>query len=441
MALVASQAGTQSWVATGTQSISVSVAAGDVLAFIVGASDPATTVTNVTDNLGGTWTAGPSSPVSTGNMRGATFYKVCAGGETSISFDIGVGTTGQAFAVKVTGFTGTATLEGTPGEDESKLSTTGKTVTSGSTTNTTASAAVIALFAADRGDLVSDVSRSYSNSFTEVGFNTTSGSRAGAFAAAKILSGTGANTTTFTTGDTGDEMYGAILVFGDATGGSSYTLAVDKADLTLSGKVITFNASLGVTEGDLTATGQAIAFAQTLAVGNGTLTLAGQDVTLTVSGSYTLPVDKGTLTLAAQTVTFDLGFGVTKQDLALAGSDAAFGSALLIDGGTLALAGQNVTLVTDALPEEAPVVIGGHYFPTVKLNDWKERSAKQRREFLERLLGLVEDMPEVVEEEIQELIEAQNIVSLDTARVSRLIAQIERILEDEDETVFLLMAS
>lgn len=219
MALVASQAGTQSWVATGTKSITVSVSAGDVLAFIVGAADPATTVTNVTDNLGGTWTAGPSSPVSSGNMRAATFYKVCAGGETSISFDIGVGTTGgQAFAVKVTGFTGTATLEGTPGEDETKLAATGTTVTSGSTTNTTASAVAIALFASDRTDTVQDVSRSYSNSFTEVGFNATSGSRAGAFAAAKILSGTGANTTTFTTGDTGDEMYGAILVFGDVTG-------------------------------------------------------------------------------------------------------------------------------------------------------------------------------------------------------------------------------
>lgn len=220
MPLVVSQAGTQTWASTGTKSISLSVSAGDVIAVIVGATDPATTVTSWTDNLGGTWTLGPSSPVSTGNLRGVTAWKVCAGGETSVSFDIGTGTTGQAFAVKVTGFAGTATLEAS-NENEGGLSSVSTSIGTNAASNSTATAVAIALFTSDRADTVQDVSRSYSNSFTEVGFNGSSGSRAGAFAAAKVLSSAASQSTTFTTGDTGDEMYSAILVFGDVTGGGS----------------------------------------------------------------------------------------------------------------------------------------------------------------------------------------------------------------------------
>lgn len=98
-------------------------------------------------------------------------------------------------------------------------------------------------------------------------------------------------------------------------------------------------------------------------------------------------------------------------------------------------------------PVIEPVIQGGHYFPRVTVNDWRERSAKQRREYLERLLGLAEELPEAVEEEVEALIEAQGVetpaqvVRLDVVRVNRLIAQIEQIIEDEDETLFLLMAS
>lgn len=219
MALVASQAGTQTWPSAGTKSITVSVSAGDVLAVIVGAGDPATTVTNFTDNLGGTWTLGPSTPVSTGNLRGVTAWKVCAGGETSVSFDIGTGTTGQAFAVRVTGFTGTATLEAS-NENEASISSVVTSMATNSASNSTATAVAIALFTADRSDTVDGGgTRSYSNSFTEVGFNASSGSRAAAFAAAKILSSAASQSTTFSVTDTGDEMYAAILVFGDVTGG------------------------------------------------------------------------------------------------------------------------------------------------------------------------------------------------------------------------------
>lgn len=221
MAIALSQIGTQSWATTGAKSISISAAsAGDVLAFIVGATDANTTVSSVTDNLGGTWTAGPSSPVGTGNLRGVTFYKIAAGGENSISFTIGTGTTGQAIAVRATGFAGEATFESS-NENEGGLSSVATSIGTNAASNTSADAAIIALFASDRADTVQDVSRSYSNSFTEIGFVTTSGSRAGAFAAGRVVSAASSYSTTFTTGDSGDEMYSAILVFGDVVSGGA----------------------------------------------------------------------------------------------------------------------------------------------------------------------------------------------------------------------------
>lgn len=220
MAITQGLLGTASWALTGTKSISISgVIAGDPIVLHVSATNPATTVTNVTDNLGGTWTAGPSSPLSTGNLRGATFHKIATGAETSISFDIGVGATGQAIAGYATGFTGTATLEDSD-EDESKLTTVGKTITLPSVSNTSPNAAIFACFSSDRADTVQDVSRTYSNSFTEIGFVGTSGSRAGAFMAGRVVSSASSYGTQFDTGDTGDEMYGSILVFGDVTGSS-----------------------------------------------------------------------------------------------------------------------------------------------------------------------------------------------------------------------------
>ncbi len=273
MPLVVSQAGTQSWASTGTKSISLSVSAGDVIAVIVGATDPATTVTSWTDNLGGTWTLGPSSPVSTGNLRGVTAWKVCAGGETSVSFDIGTGTTGQAFAVKVTGFAGTATLEAS-NENEGGLSSVSTSIGTNAASNSTATAVAIALFTSDRADTVQDVSRSYSNSFTEVGFNGSSGSRAGAFAAAKVLSSAASQSTTFTTGDTGDEMYSAILVFGDVTGGGSVESGAGSSAGTSTAAAVGAStaAGAGTSDGVATAAGVGASTAEAVGTSAGTAT-------------------------------------------------------------------------------------------------------------------------------------------------------------------------
>lgn len=100
-----------------------------------------------------------------------------------------------------------------------------------------------------------------------------------------------------------------------------------------------------------------------------------------------------------------------------------------------------------------PVVVetpatGGHYWPNVETRDWRTESAKKRREFLERLLGLVEDAPEEVQEEAKEAIGVPEDAPLAVPKRAPSVAQIERLtrvvqdyLDDEEETLFLLMVA
>lgn len=350
MALVASQLGTASWASTGAKSVTFSApTAGDVLAVIMSATDPACDFTSITSG----WTAGPSSPISTGNLRAVTYWKVSDGTETSFGFTVST-TVGQAFAVRVTGFTGTATLEGTPDEDETKLSTVSTTVGSGSRSNSTASAVAIALFASDRVDSVQDVSRSYSNSFTEVGFNGTSGSRSGAFAAAKILSSAASQSTTFTTGDTGDEMYGAILVFGDVTGGGSISgdaaITEDDDTAAAAGTVdVAGAAALSEDADTVSATGTiAVDGAADVAEADDAASAAG---TVDVSGAASITEADDTL---ASDGTVAAGGGVSGDAAITEGDDTAAAS------GTVAVAGAaTVVEGDDALSATAGIGVGG----------------------------------------------------------------------------------
>lgn len=380
MALTVSNGGTASWVSPGTRSITISPSAGDVIAFIVAAADPAITVTGVTDNLGGTWTAGPDIAVSTGNLRAVTYYKICSGSETSVSFTIGGGTTGQAFAVRVTGFTGTATLEGTPGEDDTKISTIGTTVGSGSSSNTTASAVAIALFASDRADTIDGGgTRNYTNSFTEVGFNSTSGSRAGAWAAAKVLSGTGSNSTTFSVTDTGDELYGAILVFGDVTSGGN-TISVPVGNLALTGfaptVIATANQLIAVPSGSLSLTGFAPTVLnganQVIQVPVGSLVLTGYAPTVVSTANQTIAVPAGSLVITGYAPTVRVG----NEQI------------VVVPAGSLTLTGYAPTIVTTnnkfiSVPVGTLVLTG--YAPTVLGGEISNRGSRSWTESERRL--------------------------------------------------------
>lgn len=91
----------------------------------------------------------------------------------------------------------------------------------------------------------------------------------------------------------------------------------------------------------------------------------------------------------------------------------------------------------------------GWYFPKVKRREWREQSAKERRKYLERLLDAAEVAPEEIREEVEEILESVtgqedetvNVARIEVARINRLIARIERALEEEDETVLLLLSA
>ena len=105
------------------------------------------------------------------------------------------------------------------GEDITDESTSVTSVDSGSATNSQNTAFAIAYFACDLATGMRD-SRSYTNSFAEdINQSGTNNSRAGGYLASKVLSSTGANTTTLSSSDSGAFATGAIAVWSAAGGG------------------------------------------------------------------------------------------------------------------------------------------------------------------------------------------------------------------------------
>lgn len=112
----------------------------------------------------------------------------------------------------------------------------------------------------------------------------------------------------------------------------------------------------------------------------------------------------------------------------------------------------NLGFAAGGAPEPTPAVSaeGGHYWPDVKQDDWREKSQKQRREFLLSLINGAEAAPEAVQDEIREILEPYkpgpritknglNELAENIRAVERLIQVIEAY-QDDDDAAFLLMA-
>lgn len=184
------------------------------------------------------WAAIQSAALAPGpNLAGVFLYKIAAGGETSLTteFTADAGNV-RALVAEIEG-----PFDGTPldqsAEDESNLSSTDTSQPSG-TTGTTAQADELALaaFTADSAGNVTD-GRAYTNSFAEVIFGSTTdaAARAAVILAKRVLTATGTYSTTFSTTDTGDEMWGAIATFKKAvSGGITVTPSIAAAVATTS---------------------------------------------------------------------------------------------------------------------------------------------------------------------------------------------------------------
>lgn len=154
-------------------------------------------------------------------IAGANFYKVSDGTETNAAISWGNSRAASAWILEFDSTdidTGTAPLLA---EDESNVSTVVTTQSSGTTSATTvADALAIATYSSDAMATVF-VGRSYTTDYTErMQVGSSSSTRPGSMVATSVRSSTGAQSCTFTTTDTGDEMYGQILVFqGSGAGG------------------------------------------------------------------------------------------------------------------------------------------------------------------------------------------------------------------------------
>ncbi len=146
------------------------------------------------------------------SVSSAFAYKIATGGEQTITWNW---VTAHLATVWAGEYTGTKTVA--PVIDQSAENSTETVVTSLSA-GTTPSTAVdselaVAMMAADTGTSV-DAGRAWSNSFTEINFDIGTGSGApGLFMAEKYLTSAGAQSSTYSTTDIGDQMSGAIATF------------------------------------------------------------------------------------------------------------------------------------------------------------------------------------------------------------------------------------
>jgi len=207
-------------VASGAVTVTFSSAtAGNLLIFCVARSSALAVGTTWGTPTG--WTALTNTPENVGNLGATWYYKIAAGGETSVtSAESTPPGNGRGVVVEFAGPFATTPLDQTA-ENESNLSTVVTSQASG-TTGTTSQADELAVvfFGADTAINV-DGSRSYNNSFSEVIFSNavTNNSRAAVAVARRVLSATGTYSCTYSCTDTGDEMYGAIATFKAQSGG------------------------------------------------------------------------------------------------------------------------------------------------------------------------------------------------------------------------------
>lgn len=159
------------------------------------------------------WNKVHDSGINVGNVGGALFWKIAVGDESGFA---SVDTNPQgAWQVSWAEFEGS--FEASPldvsAENADNLATVVTSQTSGVTGITAQNDELaIACWVTDRMDTCQD-GRSYSNLFTEVIFSDDATARPAAIIAKKVLSATGTVESTFTTTDTGDEMYGVVATF------------------------------------------------------------------------------------------------------------------------------------------------------------------------------------------------------------------------------------
>jgi len=158
-------------------------------------------------------------------VSNAVFYKISDGTETGVTISWVNNRNNRSYIAEFDSTdldTGTAPLLA---EDETNVGTAVTSQSTGTTAATTvADALCIAVHAADQANN-SDGGRSLTAGYTEQVFLSSGSNRAMFTLSTEIVSSTGTQSCTYTTTDTGDEMYGQILVF-QGSGGADTTAPI-----------------------------------------------------------------------------------------------------------------------------------------------------------------------------------------------------------------------
>lgn len=155
------------------------------------------------------------------SVSGGIAYKISTGGETSIEWTQTDSNDMACWAGEFSGTLSSNVLDVSSNNDSNddvvdSLST--------GTTDTTSQAneLAVAIMTIDTYSNAEDGTRSWSNDFSEINYvYETSGGDTGLSVALKNLTEIGTQETTFSTSDTGDEMYTAIVTFKVSSGGDT----------------------------------------------------------------------------------------------------------------------------------------------------------------------------------------------------------------------------
>lgn len=165
------------------------------------------------------WVRQHTGQGGTRTFGSAVYWKISDGTETSVTYTTSNSMVSRWIILEIDGLETTSVLSADV-DNESYINTSTTSVSTGTTgTLGTSSSYALAVFVADTGTGW-DGGRSYANGSTEIVFTGAGSTNNGCWMAGREVSGTSGVSETCTTTDTGDEAWGCMLVFKQASGGA-----------------------------------------------------------------------------------------------------------------------------------------------------------------------------------------------------------------------------
>ncbi|MGB0849305.1 MAG: hypothetical protein ACPGSM_21395 [Thiolinea sp.] len=291
-AAIQTKTGTGSMVTSGSLTFDITPIVDNYALFMLSLNGPRSIVSGPTGfNLIHSTTSADTGAV----MTQAWWWKRLDGTETgalSASWSSSTGYTATLIELPGTGLT--LSSIGGSAEDDSGIASGGSSITSGSDAPTTSTATALAFFGFDDWSQ-NDGGKGYSDGYSEVLFRN-DGVDASHALAIKELSSTASTSSTFSTSEGGDQMYGSLLIFEGSvvTPSLSSPTGAGTGKTTATGSVITGDTTGTIYQftkrGDKTALGVVPATPSEADMIAGTGAVYSSSQTVTSATTYTFPI-------------------------------------------------------------------------------------------------------------------------------------------------------